>query len=45
MTPSHLYPGGIPNLFGGGAGPAYLGYLGALAFVTFLAYDKSMESV
>lgn len=27
-TPSHLYPGMIPNRFGGGAGPLYFGFAG-----------------
>ena len=27
-TPSHRNPGGIPNRFGGGAGPAYFGRCG-----------------
>ena len=35
-TPSHLYPGLMPNLLGGGGGPLYVGRRGPLYFVFWI---------
>lgn len=41
-TPSHRYPGWIPNRFGGGGGPLYSGFLGPLVFGFW--YDRQNKS-
>lgn len=46
-TPSHLYPGLIPNLFGGGVGPVYSGFRGpfCLFFCRKIALSITIEDI